>query len=270
MEKILIAIPIAVILYLFLTSGRKVSEERTTWLRNKAFAHRGLFTKDQSIPENSVAAFKRAVDKGFGIELDVILTKDKELVVFHDDTLKRMTGVDKRVDMLTLKEIKELSLYGTKHKIPTFKEALEAVDGKVPLIIEIKNTKHNRVICEKVLDMLKGYKGLYCIESFNPLIIRYVKKNAPDIIRGQLSSSFKGDKNIPGVGKFVLSNLLFNFLGRPQFIAYRYTDIKNPGFKLNKALGVMTVAWTIESKEAAAQAEKVFDTIIFQHCSIPN
>lgn len=266
---IFVVIAVLAAIYVFLVMGNKPDPHKAGWLLRRSFAHRGLFRQDQTVPENSIPAFKRAVDEGYGIEMDVALTKDDAVVVFHDDNLKRMTGVDKGIDQVTFEELRTLKLAGTKYSAPKFKEVLELVDGRVPLIVELKNGKKNELLCRKVLNMLEGYKGEYCIESFNPFIIRWFKRNAPEIIRGQLSMNYKEEKNLDSLIHFVLENLLLNFLGRPNFIAYKHTDCNRLGFKINHRFGVVTVAWTIESQEEMDKALKMYDSIIFQHFS-PN
>jgi glycerophosphoryl diester phosphodiesterase len=254
-------------LNIFFVMGYKPDYDKANWLIKRSFAHRGLFEQNQAIPENSMPAFKRAVDAGYGIELDVALTKDDMVAVFHDDRLKRMTGVDKGINQVTYAELRSFKLADTEYNAPLFREVLELVDGKVPLIVEIKNGKKNDLLCSKVLDMLKGYEGEYCIESFNPFIVRWFKRNAPGIIRGQLSMKYKGEKTLSSIVHFVLENLLLNFLGRPNFIAYKHTDCNKACFKINHRFGVVTVAWTIESQEEMNAALKDFDSVIFQYFS---
>lgn len=142
------------------------------------FAHRGLFTKDQSIPENSMAAFANAVEHGYGIELDIQLTKDKQLVVFHDHTLTRMCGIDLPVCEMTYEELQKYTLGNTEEKIPLFKDVLELVDGKVPLLVEIKLPTLRTYTCQAADALLQNYRGQYCIESFNPLALRWYKNTA--------------------------------------------------------------------------------------------
>ena len=143
------------------------------------YAHRGLH--DKELAENSLAAFSAAVERGFGIELDVRLTKDERLVVFHDDTLTRMCGVDARVDEKTYDELLEYDLLDSGAKIPTFREVMELVGGKVPLLIEIKEDAGNKRVSEKLAEELAGYNGPYIIESFNPLSLGVIKKLMPGV-----------------------------------------------------------------------------------------
>ena len=254
-------------IYIFLILGNKLEHEKAAWLVRRSFAHRGLFEKDQSIPENSLPAFQRAVEAGYGIELDIALTKDDALAVFHDDNLNRMTRLDKNINQVTYQELKALRLAGTEYSAPLFEEVLNTIDGRVPLIVELKSGKKNGLLCSRALEMLKDYKGEYCIESFNPFIVRWFKKNAPEIVRGQLSMKYKAEKTLTGIVRFALENLMLNFLGRPNFIAYKHTDCNKLSFKINHRLGVVTVAWTIESQHDMDKALNNFDSIIFQHFS---
>ena len=140
-------------------------------------AHRGVHD-NESIPENSMKAFKLALDKKYNIEFDIHVTKDEKLVIFHDDNLKRMTGVDRFIEDLTLSELKELKLLNTDEEIPEFKDLLDLVSGKVLLDIEIKSTKKVKLVCKLVLEELKNYKGEILLKSFNPFIVKELKKKS--------------------------------------------------------------------------------------------
>ena len=125
-------------LYVFLMHPRIRRADSSPFL-GTFFAHRGLHDNNHQIPENSLAAFQRAVDAGYGIELDVQLSADRIPVVFHDATLSRMCGIDRRVNELTFAELRQLSLVNTKEQIPSFQEALALVNGKVPLLVTVSN-----------------------------------------------------------------------------------------------------------------------------------
>ena len=246
---------------IFLVAPGKIRRKQKEPFKNRNFAHRGLHKRDRSIPENSLAAFERASRYGYGIELDVQLSRDGEVVVFHDDTLNRVCGVDARVDEKTLAELKQLSLCGTGETIPLFSEVLRTVRGRGALIVELKNGKRNRELCEKTYALLRRYSGDYCIESFNPFIVRWFRLNAPEVVRGQLANppaDYNGEVN-PVTG-FLLGNVLLNFLGRPQFIAYKLA--KKPfTVKLSEFLGAMKICWT--SHEWVN--EKGHDAVIFEY-----
>ncbi len=225
-----------------------------------AEAHRGLHTEDKSVPENSLEAFRLAGRAGYGVELDVQLTKDGQVVVFHDDTLDRVCGVPGKLEEKSYDELKLLSLCGTNQRIPLLTEVLEVYQGRGPLLVELKNGSRNRELCEKTYAILSDYPGEVCIESFNPFIVRWFKKHAKDIVRGQLAAWPKdyGDAVSRG-NAFLLSRCLLNFLARPQFIAYR-TGIRPLGVQLSEALGAMNFVWTARNE----RAERGRDAVIFE------
>ena len=244
----------------FLTAPGRAGKAQKKPFMYKNFAHRGLHKKDKTVPENSLAAFERASSYGYGIELDVQLSKDGQVVVFHDDTLNRVCGVDSRVDEKTYDELSKISLCGTTQTIPLFSEVLKTVRGRGPLIVELKNGKRNEELCEKTYALLEKYSGEYCIESFNPFIVRWFKKNAPEVIRGQLATPPKDYNGEVGpITAVILGNCLLNFLSRPQFIAYKITP-KPFTVKLCEALGAMKVAWTSHDWVN----EKFYDAVIFE------
>lgn len=242
-------IPILFLLYLLSLRGRKDApgmEELRKWY----YAHRGLHDGDK--PENSMAAFRAALEKGFGIEFDLHLLKDGNLGVMHDSSLLRTTGCDGTMEELTTADLKNYRLNGTEETIPEFREILELFDGKAPLIIELKSEGGNAAkLTETAVKQLEGYKGAYCIESFDPFCIHWLKKHRPDIIRGQLAYNSVGEKNgyfLPV--RFITSFYLENFLTVPDFIAYDVKKRKNlSNFLCRKVWGIQGVSWTIRSKE---------------------
>lgn len=239
-----IVIAIIILYIVMITPSRRGRAE--AW-KGTPFAHRGLHGGD--IAENSCEAFEAACMRGYGIELDVQLSSDGTVVVFHDDTLVRMTGDNRRVDQVPLDELKTLSLQG-KGMIPTFEEVLCLVNGRVPLLVELKNGKRNGELCRKVRDMLRAYKGAYIVESFNPLIVDWMRRNAPEFVRGQLVGPRKSYKGTVGaMTGFVLSGLLLNCKAKPDFVAY---DMNARGFigpHIQRALfRTPMAAWTVHSK----------------------
>ena len=267
--KILFIIPIVLLalfcLYFYCIMPRLSRKKEVQDFIHHLFAHRGLFTKDQSIPENSMAAFANAIEQGYGIELDIQLTKDKRLVVFHDHTLSRMCGIDLPVCEMTYQQLQKYTLLDTEEKIPLFEDVLKLVDGKVPLLVEIKLPTLNTYTCQAADTLLQNYSGKYCIESFNPLALRWYKKHRKDVVRGQLSANLT--KPVTETGfllSFLVKYLLLNFIGRPDFIAYCYTDTQNVSFLLNKCLlHTPTFAWTVRSQTVLEKYRNKFDSIIF-------
>ena len=231
------------------------------WLTDIYIAHRGLFDNKNGIPENSLPAFTRAAQHNFGIETDVQMTKDGVLVVFHDDTLKRMTGQEGKLSDKTYEELLKLRLLDTDCVIPTFQQFLQAADG-VNLVVEIKN--HDRIgeTEQKTYDMLKSYRGHYCIESFNPLIVRWFKVHAPEVIRGQLSCSYNGAP-FSALKRRLLAQLKLCKWNGSQFIAYDAATLRDNKAVARFAKKIPIVCWTIRSQEQFEELHDCFDNMIF-------
>lgn len=227
-------------------------------LRGWSYAHRGLH--GQGVPENSMEAFRLALDGGYGIELDVHLMADGKLAVIHDASLQRTAGADVAIEDLTLEKLSQYPLEGTQEKIPLLSDVLALFDGKAPMIIELKAERGNHAeLAQAVCRALEDYKGVYCIESFDPRVIRWLHKNCPEICRGQLAENFFADREVKlkGYLKFLLGNLLVNFLTVPDFVAYRFDHRKNLGVWLARNFwGVQGVAWTIKSEKDYDDAVK--------------
>ena len=242
--------------------------KKTKWqhLTGWDYAHRGLYDNEHGIPENSMAAFRRAVDKGYGIELDVHLTADNQLVVFHDDTLTRMCGMNKKISSFLYSDLMQLRLLGTEEGIPLFKDVLELIDGKVPLIIELKVDGSNQnLLCPLVWQLLSRYKGDYCIESFHPFVLQWFKRHEPQVVRGQLSCNFFKENPHCDIVLFLMSNLMTNFFTHPDYIAYKYLDLDNPAVIYNRKLfHIMTVVWTIPGKPTYDRFKNKVDVMIFE------
>ena len=251
-------------IYSYLISGDNIAEKEVSWIIETPIAHRGL--DNGSIPENSMAAFRNAIEKGYTIELDVQFTKDKELIVFHDDDLSRLTNDNRKVKDVNYQELKNLKLENTDEKIPTLKEVVEMVDNQVPLIIEIKDGEDIIGLSEKTYNIMKNYKGRYAIQSFNPFILEWFKNNASEVIRGQLSGTFREDaESLKFYEKFVLKNLLLNFKSKPNFIAYELDGVNNLSVKLLKGRNYPIISWTIENEEDMKKAYESTDNIIFDN-----
>ena len=219
-------------------------------LRNWSYAHRGLH--GPGAPENSMVAFRAALDGGFGVELDVHLLKDGNLAVMHDSLLNRTTGQAGRMEDLTTEDLKHYFLEGTAETIPEFGEVLDLFGGKAPLIIELKSADGNHAaLTEAACKLLEGYPGPFCMESFDPKCVAWLRKNRPDIIRGQLAENFFRSRNdLPDHLKFLATNLLFNFLTVPDFIAYKFADRNTtPSTVLCRKLwGAQGVSWTLRTR----------------------
>lgn len=255
--------------YLFLLAPGPDRREQMKSYEKHYIAHRGLFNNISGIPENSIPAFKLAVEHGYGIELDVQLTKDHKLVVFHDDSLKRMCGVDKLLNQCSYEELQSYRLVDTEERIPLYEDVLKAIAGKVPIVMEVKpegDWKTTTMMAAKLMDhYVKTYHGEYCMESFHPMAVRWYKKNRPDVIRGQLSSDyFRENTTKSFVEKFFLSCLLMNAFSRPDFIAYNHKFADQLSYRiLRKLFSAEHVCWTIKNQHELERAKKVFQVFIF-------
>ena len=256
-------------MYLFLICPRMFYKPDRSHLYGVHYAHRGLFDNKSEAPENSLPAFRKAVEHGYGIEMDVQLSKDGIPVVFHDATLERMCGIEGNVWDYTLEELQKMKLAESDATIPTFAEVLEEIRGRVPLIIEYKMDRPDTVVCEKGNALLEAYQGPYCMESFHPYAVRWYRKHRPDVVRGQLSMEFWREPKYKGRLLYVaLGCLMFNVLGRPDFIAYEHSHASNISRRICRRLGALAVAWTIRSKEDYHKAKDNFDLFIFDSCRL--
>lgn len=258
------------IIYLFLVMPRLKNKDRLLCFNKQIFAHRGFHNIKKGIPENSMAAFKRALDMGYGIEIDVHLSKDKRLMVFHDHSLLRVCNVEGDIETFTFSKLRELRLLGTSEHIPTLEEFLDLVDGKVPILIELKSVSVSTEICPYVANALSSYEGEVFIQSFSPLDLRWFKKNKPEYIRGQLSSNLvKTDKGKPIIARYFLSHLLTNFLSRPDFISYHYNNLKPIStFVLHKFLKVPYALWTLRTQKAFEGVHSDYNFFILEDFEI--
>lgn len=257
---ILLAVAL-VALYIYLITPNLAGRAKS-W-KETLFAHRGLHGGD--IAENTREAFAAACVHGYGIELDVQLSADGEVVVFHDDNLLRMTGDKRRVDSVDWAELKTLSLDG-KGNIPSFDEVLKMINGRVPLLVELKNGKRNPELCRKVTDMLRQYRGRFVVESFNPMIIAWMRKNAPEFVRGQLVGpcrSYKGTVNV--LTGFALAGLMLNFRAKPDFIAYDAgaKGFISPGIQ-RMLFRIPMAAWTVRDREQCEACRSKGEMPIFE------
>ena len=246
---VLIALAVFAIFWLWAIAPRIVNKPDWGSMKNFHYAHRGLH--DDVLPENSMGAFKAAVEKGYGMEFDLQLTKDKKVVVHHDRSLKRVCGVEKSIGELSYDELKEIKLGNSEEVTPLFSDVLKMVDGRVPMVIEIKNYDKISELCSLVWDELKDYEGEYCIESFHPIIVRWFKKYHPEVVRGQLMTRFTGkeENGYPNaVLAWLATNLFTNCLTRPDFEAYDHRYRDNLSLKTAKKLyKLQEVNWTVRS-----------------------
>ena len=235
--------------------------------RGLFYAHRGLYDNLHGVPENSLHAFRAAAEKGYGVELDVQLSSDGQVVVFHDDTLDRVCGVHGNVIDYSLTELRQMKLLDTEETIPLFTEVLDVLSqGAGPVIVELKSGKRNNELCEKTRELLRGFAGVYCVESFDPGIVNWFRKNAPEIIRGQLA--MPADHYAAGTNPLLarlLAGCRFSFLNKPDFIAYQVVPRPERVLRMRKK-GVLLIGWTSHNYEKDAKEN---DGVIFESCTPP-
>ena len=232
----------------------------TNFLLKPIFAHRGYFN-NKIIPENSIPAFKKAIRYGYNIELDVHLTKDEKIVVFHDFNLKRMCNVNKRIEDCTYDELLKYDLLDTKYKIPLFSEVLGLINGKVSILIETKVEKTGKLE-ELLSNMLDNYKGDFAIQSFNPFSILWFKKHRKNYVVGILSSDFKRRKKMNIIKKKILKSLILDKLLKSDFISYDIRALPSKYIKKNKKI---VLGWTVKDKENYDKSRKYCDNEICEN-----
>lgn len=257
-----------ILAYLFMICPNIIKDRKESMRSFEAvyIAHRGFFDNKGGVPENSLSAFQRAVDFGYGIELDVQLSRDGYLLVFHDDSMERMCGINMKLRDMDYKETQSCHLLGTSERIPLFTDVLKIVDGKVPLIVEVKYEGDVIATTKALATVMDSYHGDWCMESFDPRSLRWFKNNRPSIIRGQLSTDYwKDDLQQTFVNRLFLTNLMYNSLGRPDFIAYNHKYYTNISLNICRFLfSPGMVAWTIKSKkELELAGQHHFDIFIF-------
>ena len=273
-----VAVALAALTLFLVFPARRRHPDREAF-RGKCVAHRGLHGAETvcrenaveagaepvsyNAPENSMAAFRLAAEKGLPIETDIHLTRDGKVVVIHDDTLERLCGVPGKPEEMTLSELQELRVLGTPERVPSFEELLVEIDGKVPLLIEFKctNLALSRKLCETAAAILDGYRGKYAIQSFFPFVQSWYKKHRPDVMRGQLATGFYKD----GPAKFLLGAMAFNAFARPDFVAYDQRNRRNIFFRLCVKLGAMPFGWTFRTAEEFEKGRGSYEVYIFEN-----
>lgn len=243
---------VAVCLFLIAPCMHKVDDRH---LRGWLYAHRGLHDGNVHVPENSMEAFRLAVENGYGMELDVQLTKDGQLVVHHDGNLKRVCGVDKNLRDV---DYAALPLLPDGSKIPLLSEVLAMVNGRAPIIVEVKHYGGAAKVAAASYEVLKRYTGAYCVESFDPTGMLWYRQHAPHIIRGQLASGGEWNKAELNYPSYVaLKHLLVNVLSRPHFVAYSVPEDKHFSMWMMKHVFRPHLAcWTVRKQNVLDYARK--------------
>ena len=237
------------------------------WVTGQPLAHRGLHDETAGVVENTPAAFEAAAEAGYGIELDVQLTADGEAIVFHDTSLERLTFSGGNLNQMTAADLQALPLKNTTDRIPTLEAVLAQINGRVPLLVELKSFSPNPTALEqRVAEILADYNGPFAVQSFNPRSVEWFAKNQPKWVRGQLGMKYKAGEfpQISAVNRFVLSNLLLSGLSRPDFIAFEWSALPSiaPGFA--RWLGLPVIAWTLKQAADWDQTRSYANNLIFE------
>ena len=260
MVTAVLIILLIILIYFALVLPRTTERPDMSYMLMRKYAHRGLH--DESKPENSLSAFSAAIDEGYGIELDVRLTSDGVPVVFHDATLTRVIGVDKKVCELTFDELKEYTFPETEEKIPSFEEALELIGERAPILIELKGEDTKCNVCEAAAELLDRYNGVFAIQSFNPIHLKWMKDHRPQFIRGQLATNKYENQN--PILAFALRHMLLNCLSRPDFASYNH-KAHTLALDIFKLLSAPKFAWTLTDAENEEKVQKKFEAVIFEN-----
>ena len=282
------------------TSGEYIALARRSALKAGYATSR---TTGPIAPENSLAAFAAAAEAGYGIELDIQLSRDGQVVVVHDGNLLRVAGDPRAVSELTYDELTRIPLFaketsqpgdakaqplpgatqdpagittpakaprGYYQHVPLFSDVLQVVGGRVPLIVEYKfndfdwDERHEELL-SKGNALLQAYEGPFVIESFHPGAVNWYKEHEPQVNRGQLAAEEKFSvTDIDALRHWAAGRLLFNWLSRPDFVAYDWHGGNSPQVRVTRALGAVPVSWTVRSQEELDEAEPQFDRHIFE------
>ncbi len=235
-----------------------------SWIQNNLIAHRGLYTKDQSVPENSFASYKKALEKGYSIELDLNVLKDGTVLAFHDYHFKRLCKRPEELRDVTYDECKDFTLFDTMEKIPRFDEVLSLVNGKVPLLIELKPHGDVLLLCESFMKCIKDYQGQWAVFSFHPKVVSWFKKNQPEVIRGQISEYFKNDKNMSLITKYSMRTMFFNRFNKPDFVSYGIHDIPNKYLDRLMKKGTTIISYAARSQKAFDFVKRHYHNTVFE------
>ena len=230
-----------------------------SWIKSRNFAHRGLH--DEKHPENTMAAFKNAVEHNYDIELDIHFTLDKQIVVVHDHNLKRLCNADINVEKSTYQALKKLTVQNTLEHIPLLTEVLAYLPVSTHLLIEFKTSKNNKLFVLTFLNLIKNYQHTYAIHSFDPRIVNQFKKQDNKIIRGIISQNYK--RKTPMF--YGLTTLKLNFWYKPDFVNYEFNDLPNKHLDKLYKKGMCIISYTVHNKKELDYVRKIYDNAVFEN-----
>jgi glycerophosphoryl diester phosphodiesterase len=240
---------------------------RLDWLVARPIAHRGLHDAASGIVENTASAFAAAISKGYTIECDLQLSQDGEAMIFHDDTLDRVTEARGRIDAFTMRELKRTAYQQSADRMQTLGELLDQVGGDVPLLIELKShwTGDFRLV-ERVVDVLKTYRGDYALMSFDSDLISWVAYLSPNTVRGIVADRVTDRYYdlLPVTRRLELRWMAHLRRTRPHFISYYWRDLPFEPVGRFRASGRPVICWTIRSPAEASAALRYCDQVTFE------
>ncbi len=253
--------------------NRQPSENHATprverWYFAPLIAHRGLHDAARGALENSLLAFERAVEAGYGIELDIQPSADDEPMVFHDPTMERMTGLDGPVAARFSSDLRRIRLQGGGGaRIPHLSEVLDLVAGRVPLYIEIKSWRRGPApVDARIAELLVPYDGPVAVQSFDPLILFWFAEFAPAIRRGQIAtqSTRASGGRLPWPERWRRAVLGHNAVSRPDYVAYDVRGLPNPATRQARRDGLAILAWTVRDARGAERSRRNADNFLFE------
>ena len=231
---------------------------------DRPFAHRGLWSPGER-PENSLPAFAAAAEAGYGVELDVMLSADGEAVVFHDETLERMTAQSGLVEERPVDVLTSLRLMGSDHTIPTLAQALATIGGRVPMLIELKSPCGQEGLLEKrVLELVAGHNGPYAFISFNPHALAWMAVHDPATPRGLSALSFGWDPHASDEKREAYRRLEQVPIADPHFLVLNLDLLASAPARRLRAGGLPVIAWTVRRPTELETAAWDCDSIIFE------
>lgn len=236
---------------------RPPDPERVGWLRDWTYAHRGLH--GEGVPENSLAAFSGAAERGLGVECDIQRSRDGCAMLVHDWELERLTGVHGPLADHSAEELAQIAFLDSEHKLARLDDLLPLVDGKVPILIEIKSRRGYDVrrSCRAVASALQGYGGKHAVMSFDPRVCRWFTKHSPETLRGLVMR-----EDALGLTQEAWQRHLTLWFAQPEFIAYHVPDLSNPMVSSLRERGMPVLTWTVDSHDARVHGAAHADALI--------
>jgi glycerophosphoryl diester phosphodiesterase len=242
--------------------------EGIDWLTARPVAHRGLH--GNGLPENSLSAAAAAIAANYAIEVDLQLSKDGEVVVFHDETLERLTAETGLLAERTAAELAKIRLGISNDTIPSLADLLKLVAGKTPLVLELKSPWNgNTTLAEKVAKQLIPYAGPVAVMSFDPDLVRALRKHAPGLPRGIVAERWYRYKDwdfLSSGRKHALGLLLHIFRTKPHFVAYAQFDLPAIAPLMTRFIfGMPLLSWTVRTEKERKRVSKWVNQLIFEH-----